>query len=465
MRKRQNIVAMSLILACGLVAHVRAANLVGNASFETPPVNNFQYHPTSSDWVYSANAGLSTGINSGNGFDINGTIPDGGQFAFVQNVGSYVLENVTFPVSGDYTLTYFAAGRRQAVPPTNYGGDTNFDVFVGATLIATGSTTSDTPFTRRGPVTFFEPAGTFPLEFELTSIPANAISDQSVLFDEVSITSVPEPSTLALVLLGGMAFCARPHSALRRVRPWTAIRILLYVAAFGGFLAQSGVADASITFDPSPTMVQASSQFDTVNGYSPYFLFDGSITQADLGTTNNLGNQYASSGSGNGIYRDNDYNPVVSTSYAGPVSANSFVYAQRSGAGGVQADKVEQIRIWFTSSFFVPSLGAGSPANDPLPPGAPNEIVNLSDKTDSNLNEYKFPDGKTRTSQFVTMEFIGVPDNGIGSNPGGYELRLTQDSSVTTPEPASLGLLAMSGMAILTLWRPSQGTRRKRQTQ
>src|SRR5258707_274814 len=191
MRKCQIIAAMSLVLACGLVAQVHAANLVGNSSFETPPVNNFQYHPGSSDWVYSANSGLSDGINSGNGFDVNGPIPDGRQFAFVQNVGSYVLENVTFPVSGDYTLTYFAAGRQQAMPPTNYGGDTNFDVFVGATLIAADSTTSNTLFSQRGPVTFFESAGMVPLEFELTSIPPNAIPDQSVLFDEVSITSAP----------------------------------------------------------------------------------------------------------------------------------------------------------------------------------------------------------------------------------------------------------------------------------
>jgi hypothetical protein len=88
---------------------------------------------------------------------------------------------------------------------------------------------------------------------------------------------------------------------------------------------------------------------------------------------------------------------------------------------------------------------------DPLPAGAPNEIINLSDKTDSKLNEYAFPGSQTRTSQYVTMEFIGVPDNGIGSNPGGYEFRLTQDSSVSTPEPASLGVLVISAMAILTL--------------
>jgi len=215
-------------------------------------------------------------------------------------------------------------------------------------------------------------------------------------------------------------------------------------------------ARATLIFDTVSITVQASSQFDTVGTYAPYKLFDGPITVADLGTTNDLQGQYASSGTGNEVYEDYDFNPVVSTDYASPVSADSIVYAQRSGQGGVGADKVDFIDIWFTQLSFTPVLGTGDPANDATPPGLPNEIIDITDRTDSLLTEYAFPDHASLTSAHVTMQFIGDPGENPGTNPGGYEFRLTEDSTV--PEPASLSIMAI-GCTSLLVRRPTKRAR------
>src|SRR5690348_13850166 len=103
--------------------------------------------------------------------------------------------------------------------------------------------------------------------------------------------------------------------------PQPAIVIAVACLALGILTAPTR---AAVTFDAAPTTIRASSAFDGNNG--PAKLFDGTISAADLGTTNNLGGQYASSGTGNGVFADNDFNPVVSMDFASAISANSIVY-------------------------------------------------------------------------------------------------------------------------------------------
>jgi len=107
---------VALVLAVSAVGRGQV-NLVTNGSFENPVIpsggNPFQYNPPSTDWYYSGNnsgAGISNNTSTW-GFQTTGAIPDGNQFSFIQGDGQYISEQVTFPVSGTYQLSYYAGGR------------------------------------------------------------------------------------------------------------------------------------------------------------------------------------------------------------------------------------------------------------------------------------------------------------------------------------------------------------------
>ena len=219
--KRALITAVLLALSTPLQAEV--VNLVANGSFENPIIRDFQYQPSSTDWYYSSLSGVSDGSNPGyGGFCTTGAIPDGNQFGFIQEQGTFILQPVTFPASGTYTLSYFVGGRLGSLAPWPYGpygGDTTYDVRLDSTVLVTATTATDSPMARYE-TTFNTSAGTHMLQFLITSAPPlpTGLPDQTALFDAISITAVPEPSTLALFGIGTFALLAYGWRRIRRSR-------------------------------------------------------------------------------------------------------------------------------------------------------------------------------------------------------------------------------------------------------
>ncbi|HST31215.1 MAG TPA: PEP-CTERM sorting domain-containing protein, partial [Chthoniobacterales bacterium] len=163
-------------------------------------------------WSFTGHAGI---INApGGGF--NGpTAPDGSQYGFLQSAFSgqtpgVFSQTISFTLAGTYQLAYLVAGR----PPNGLGsfGDLPYDVRLDSTVIGTDSSTSSEPFTQVI-FTFTTTAGDHTLTFETSQ--SNG-ADNTAFIDSVSIQAVPEPTSLALFAIGGVAFAAARR--FRRVR-------------------------------------------------------------------------------------------------------------------------------------------------------------------------------------------------------------------------------------------------------
>jgi len=154
----------------------------------------------------------------------------------------------------------------------------------------------------------------------------------------------------------------------------------------------------------SPPGVQASSAFDAF--FDEANLFDGAITLADIGTTNNLGEQYAG-------YRVGPH--TVLMDYRNSITADSFVYSQRLGLVP-SMDKVTQIEFWFETT---------DPGGPTVPARPADETVLMSNTTDPNLTRETFTGGPF-TSRYVVMRLTG--NNG---NPGGSEFRFSRGDPLT----------------------------------
>jgi hypothetical protein len=86
----------------------------GDAGFELPPagpageIYSFLYRPAGSAWLFTGNAGITA---NGSGFTAgNPAAPEGGQVAFLQEVGSFT-QAVNGWAAGSYVLTFKAAQR------------------------------------------------------------------------------------------------------------------------------------------------------------------------------------------------------------------------------------------------------------------------------------------------------------------------------------------------------------------
>ncbi|NQU22996.1 MAG: LamG domain-containing protein, partial [Candidatus Nealsonbacteria bacterium] len=189
-----------------------------------------------------------------------------------------------------------------------------------------------------------------------------------------------------------------------RVRFFT-MRVAVLILAFGGL---ASLAHADLVLLGTPTTVQASSEYS--GAFAVSNLFDGPITAADIGTTNNLGNQYAGGGIGpHTVYMD----------YGSSITADSFVFSQRAGTNAA-LDKVTQIEFWFESS---------DPGGPTVPARAADEIVTMSNTADAILTPETFADGPF-SSQYVIMHLTGN-----GGNPGGSEFRFGSGDYEPPPPP------------------------------
>ena len=180
------LVVASIVAICAFAGRLSAQNLVFNGSFEYPTVSGWQSQPPSSDWFY-----YGAGISAGGGYGTTGPIPDGNQYCYVQSLGDYISEQVILPVSGTYLLSYYAGGRSSGGSSLNdFGGNTDYGVYLGNSLLSAGTTQTNMAMTQQGTY-FTASAGTQTLRIQVTGVtPSGSFgtTDQTALFDDISIT-------------------------------------------------------------------------------------------------------------------------------------------------------------------------------------------------------------------------------------------------------------------------------------
>lgn len=185
-------------LALGPVA--LAAPTLTDASFEDPHLpntgygngNNFLYQPTGSAWTYSSNAGVSA---TGGPF-YAGNAPDGVQGAFLQSTASSGAATISQVVTGlvagqSYSVMFYLAARPGygTNPVSVTFGGINLGTFTNATASFIGESTAR----------FVASATSALLVFTGTNTTG---SDNDSAIDAVSVVSVPEPASLALLAVG-----------------------------------------------------------------------------------------------------------------------------------------------------------------------------------------------------------------------------------------------------------------------
>ena len=158
---------------------------------------------------------------------------------------------------------------------------------------------------------------------------------------------------------------------------------------------------------PDPISATASTEFNAT--YAIENLYDGNPTGVDIGTTNNLGNQYAGIGTGP---------HVVVYDMGAAMDFDRVFYAQRPATPPV--DKVQQIEFWVTDT----DPGAASTTMPILSGAADYDLTGLNE--DNNLNEYAF--GATLSGRYVVMRLSTVTGT---ANTGGSELILGNAAETT----------------------------------
>ena len=161
---------------------------INDASFENTDIaaNSFQYAPASPDWTFSASAGLVDPFAP----LISSEAPDGAQFGFIQQTGSF-SQDIFFPSTGNYTISYLEAGR------IDVGGSLDYQISVGGSVVHTDSTLTAQAFSLVE-TTFFTTAGIQTLSFD-----GLTVTDNTAFFDAISINELaPVPVPAAAWLFG-----------------------------------------------------------------------------------------------------------------------------------------------------------------------------------------------------------------------------------------------------------------------
>lgn len=208
MRRRSILLIFVSLLAAAVSG--RAQTIV-NPSFEAPGISNFVYTTSVTGWTFSAfvsgsgGTGLTTNGSSFGTQDIGGASDPGGgtQAALIQGAGT-IAQSIDFLAGGTFTLAFFAEARGAASGgvPLSIQIDSNVLTFGGS---VTASAASGTVFNVIVSDPFTVGAGFHTLSFTGT-VNLNT-ADVTTFVDQVSVTAVPEPSTLAL-LGGGLAALA-----------------------------------------------------------------------------------------------------------------------------------------------------------------------------------------------------------------------------------------------------------------
>ena len=193
---RQIAQAAIVLATCAAASAAFAApiNSLDNAGFEDPyQGQGYTYYggQTVSGWMFEGGSGLA-GNNSA--FFVSNA--SGNQAAFIQSAGSSISQ--AFDFSGGYFSVSFLAEYRN-----NYGGNT-INVSVDGQKLTFGGLDAFSPSTGSTFSTYQSDlielaAGQHVLTFAGTSLP-----DYTTFVDDVSISAVPEPGSLALLAIGAL---------------------------------------------------------------------------------------------------------------------------------------------------------------------------------------------------------------------------------------------------------------------
>ncbi len=192
-------------------------------------------------------------------------------------------------------------------------------------------------------------------------------------------------------------------------------------------------ADSISLYKPTSYSGSSSSSGYTVDG-----LFDGSVTAADIGTSNNVEGQYACDGN------SGDMSPTVAMDFGSSHTFSTMVYCQRlsfwyEAGQHLYTDWVDSIDLWFGDSAFTASY----PATIPNRVADETLIISQAD----GLFQYDFT--SSHTGQYVLAR-LNSSDAAGTANPGGRELLLGS----AIPEPSSLMLISIGMFSLLAYaWR------------
>jgi hypothetical protein len=206
----KKILLAACIASATLGAQAAGTNLLQNASFEAagPDFSKgydgtycyLAYAPLACgslpDWTGSPVALLSASGVWGTPKGLTGWSKSfGDQLAGIQ--GTSVLEQDLVLAAGTYTLSWFDANR------VGYGGNQNYDVIVGGDKLGNFSTVAGQGWAEHS-LTFTTAGGSQAIQF------AGMVgADATTFIDQTSLTAVPEPTSLALMMVGTLGLLAR----------------------------------------------------------------------------------------------------------------------------------------------------------------------------------------------------------------------------------------------------------------